>query len=86
MTYYFVLETDGLMPLRDTAHRSETERRQQLGLPIRCAHHNMKLALAAIAVGRSAHLNHVPQVWSLSLRITHLLNRGIETKGNGQFS
>lgn len=38
------------MPLRDTAHRSETERRQQLGCPIRCAHHNMKLALAAIAV------------------------------------
>lgn len=50
MAYYLVLETDGLMRLLDTAHWWETERRQQRGFPIRCADHNMKLALAAITV------------------------------------
>lgn len=50
MAYYLVLETDGLMRLRDTTHEWETEKRQQRGFPIRCADHNMKLALTVITV------------------------------------
>lgn len=37
---------------QDTAHGWETERRQQMGFPIRCADHTMKLALAGITIHR----------------------------------